>query len=242
MDSHIAAKMELHQGLDNRAKQNHTTSKHITDIGYWQSMFESYMHQHSSDDAAHDIGHFRRVWRNAQKILLNEPANELVVLAACYFHDFVNLAKNHPDRHKASLMSAERSAIILGQKFPQFPVELLPNVQHAIAAHSYSANIKPESIEAKIVQDADRLEALGPIGLTRVFYVAGRLDSSLFDAQDPLAEDRSLDDSKYALDHFQLKLLKLPDTMQTSAGKSLAVEGADYLRAFMCDLVHDLSV
>jgi uncharacterized protein len=242
MDSHISVELEPRQRLDKVTEQAISTSKQINDIQFWQAEFETYMQQHASDDAAHDIGHFRRVWRNAQTILRGESADRLVVLTACYFHDFINLAKNHPDRHKASLMSAEQTAAILAKDFPQFPSALLSDVQHAIEAHSFSANIIPRTIEAKIVQDADRLEALGPIGLARVFYIAGRLDSKLFDAEDPLAENRALDDNKYALDHFQLKLLKLPDSMQTKTGKQLADQSADYLRTFMYDLVNELSV
>ena len=242
MDSHIATELEPLQSSEKPTELDKSSSEQITDTGYWQSQFELYMQDRTCDDAAHDIGHFRRVWRNAQNIMLGEAANQLVVLTACYFHDLINLPKNHKDRHKASQLSAVQTATLLAQDFPQFPTALMPGVQHAIEAHSFSANITPRTIEAKIVQDADRLEALGPIGLARVFYIAGRLDSKLFDAEDPLAENRALDDSKYALDHFQLKLLKLPDSMQTKTGKQLADQSADYLRTFMYDLVSELAV
>lgn len=66
------------------------------------------------------------------------------------------------------------------------------------------------------MQDADRLEALGAIGLARVFAVSGSLGVALFDGEDPFAQHRPLDDKRYALDHFQTKLLKLPQTMQTT--------------------------
>lgn len=71
--------------------------------------------------------------------------------------------------------------------FPDFPQQRLFAVCHAIEAHSFSAKIVPETPEAKIVQDADRLEALGAIGLARVFAVSGALGVALFDAEDPLA-------------------------------------------------------
>jgi uncharacterized protein len=75
-------------------------------------------------------------------------------------------------------------------------------------------------VEACIVQDADRLEALGAIGLARVFAVSGALGVALFDAEDPFADARTLDDRKFALDHFQTKLLRLPETMQTEIGRT----------------------
>lgn len=111
---------------------------------------------------------------------------------------------------------------------------------HAIEAHSFSAAILPQSVEAKIVQDADRLEALGAIGLARVFAVSGALNTILFDANDPFADQRDLDDKKYALDHFQSKLLRLPETMQTKQGRALAVHNAQFLVQFMAKLSAEL--
>jgi uncharacterized protein len=103
-----------------------------------------------------------------------------------------------------------------------FPPELLDAVAHAIEAHSYSAAIPAESIEAKIVQDADRIDALGAIGLARVFYIGGQLGRPLAHADDPLALERPLDDRAYTLDHFAVKLAALPAMMQTDAGRRLA--------------------
>lgn len=113
-------------------------------------------------------------------------------------------------------------------------------VLHAIEAHSFSAAIAPQSEEAKIVQDADRLEALGAIGLARVFAVSGALNNSLFDARDPFADLRELDDKTYALDHFQCKLLRLPKTMQTEKGRAMAVHNARFLVQFMAKLSAEL--
>jgi len=90
------------------------------------------------------------------------------------------------------------------------------------------------------VQDADRLESLGAIGLARVFYTSGALGRPLFDSEDPLANRRELDDATYALDHFQKKLLKLPETMQTEAGRELARYNADFLVSYMAKLCAEL--
>lgn len=207
----------------------------------WQLQFEQWLLQHGpQDDAAHDLSHFRRVWGTAQKILRQHTGDELVVLTACYFHDVVNLPKNHPERHLASRMAAEKTRQILASYFPDFPVQSYDAVAHAIAAHSFSAGIMPETIEAKIVQDADRLESLGAIGLARVFYVSGALGRPLFDAQDPMAESRELDDSRYALDHFRKKLLALPAKMQTETGRDLARHNANFLVDYMAKLYAEL--
>jgi uncharacterized protein len=121
-----------------------------------------------------------------------------------------------------------------------FPEDKLEAVRHAIAAHSFSAGIAPETREARILQDADRLEALGAIGLARVFYVAGRLGSRLFDAEDPMARHRSLDDRRFAVDHFRQKLLRLPEQMNTEAAVTVARERAAILERYLDDLAAEL--
>lgn len=207
----------------------------------WQQRFESWLDEHhASEDSAHDISHFRRVWMTARKIMIHHQADPLVVLTACYFHDIVSLPKNHPERSQSSRLAARKTRDILHRDFPDFPPDRFAAVEHAIEAHSFSAGIAPQSIEAKIVQDADRLEALGAIGLARVFAVSGGLGVALFDAEDPFADARSLDDRAFALDHFQTKLLRLPDTMQTDVGRDLAQHNADFLVHFMAKLSAEL--
>ena len=211
------------------------------DLYHWQQRFEAWLSQHhGQEDAAHDISHFRRVWATAQQLAEETAADRLVILTACYFHDIVSLAKNHPERSRSSAMAAEKTLAILQSAFPDFPPERYAAVLHAIEAHSFCAAIAPQSEEAKIVQDADRLEALGAIGLARVFAVSGALNNSLFDARDPFADRRELDDKTYALDHFQCKLLRLPKTMQTEKGRAMAVHNARFLVQFMAKLSAEL--
>ncbi|HAS1783353.1 TPA: phosphohydrolase [Enterobacter cloacae] len=211
------------------------------ELAQWQHRFERWLDEnHFTDDAAHDIAHFRRVWVTAQNIMAELRVDPLVVLTACYFHDVVSLPKNHPDRSRSSLLAARKTREILRRDFPDFPPERYAAVEHAIEAHSFSAGVAPQSLEAKIVQDADRLEALGAIGLARVFAVSGALGVALFDADDPFAGARPLDDKTFALDHFQTKLLRLPDTMQTPRGRELARHNADFLIQFMAKLSAEL--
>lgn len=207
----------------------------------WQSRFEHWLNESwQHDDKAHDVAHLKRVWQTAQRIMQSTPADALVVMAGCYFHDIVNLAKNHPQRHLASAQAAVETRRILQQVFPDFPSDKIDAVAHAVHAHSFSAAVVAETIEAKIVQDADRLESLGAIGLARVFYVSGALGRALFDSSDPLGRERPLDDAQWALDHFQKKLLTLPDTMQTVEGKRLAQYNADFLVTYMAKLCAEL--
>ncbi len=165
------------------------------------------------------------------------PLDRSLVAAAC-LHDLVTLPKDDPDRHTASRQSAEAARPILAAE--GFSTEEIEAAAHAIEAHSYSAGVTPRTDAARILQDADRIEALGAIGLARVFAVSGALGRALWQGADPFAKQRQLDDSKWALDHFQTKLLRLPETMNTATGRALAHRRADRLRTYLGDLAEEL--
>ena len=190
-------------------------------------------------DGAHDLGHLDRVWKSCRLIAMDEPGADADVLAAAaYFHDAVNLPKDSPDREQASRLSADlavRELAAMG-----FAAGKLPAVHHAIAAHSFSARIVPETAEARILQDADRLEALGAIGLARMFLVTGQMGGGLFDPVDPMALERPLDDRRFALDHLEVKLFGLVETMQTATGRAIAAERAEWMHSFRTRLLSEI--
>ena len=169
----------------------------------------------------------------------NLGVEPLVLLAAAYFHDIVNVPKNSKDREQASRLAAERAVEILQSL--GFPAEHLDEISGAIQSHSYSANLTPESDAAKIVQDADRLEALGALGIARLFYVAGQMNSQLFDAEDPWAENRELNDKQYALDHFYVKLFNIKNTMLTNTGRKIADELSEKMQDFLTQFKNEIT-
>jgi len=200
-------------------------------LAHWKSRLIDIATQSHQDDGAHDLNHLHRVWHTAQALLAEEAsADPLVVQAACYLHDIVNLPKNHLDRAQASRMAAQRATARLAEA--GFPAEKLAGVAHAIEAHSFSAAIAPTTIEAKLVQDADRLDALGAVGLARLYYTAGRMGSALAHPSDPLGLRRECDDRAFALDHIAVKLATLPATMQTGAGRKLGEARLQWLLSF----------
>ncbi|MDE3195290.1 MAG: phosphohydrolase, partial [Acidobacteriota bacterium] len=85
-----------------------------------------------------------------------------------------------------------------------------------------SAGIEPRSLEGRILQDADRLDAIGFTGIARCFYTAGRMNSQLYHPEDPRGSSRELNDSLFALDHFPKKLLLLAEGFRTKTGRRLA--------------------
>lgn len=205
---------------------------------HWEQLFIDYLisSNEGQNDASHDLGHFRRVYHTAKQIAIDEPTSvdPLVILAAAYFHDVVSLPKNHPDNKMSSRYAAVKTREILQEL--NFPSEKIDSICHAIEAHSFSAQIEPETLEAKIIQDADRMESLGALGVMRTFYVSGRIGREPFDSNDLHAKNRPLDDKRFGLDHFYAKLLKLPELLQTEGGRRIANTRTPFLRFFMEEL------
>jgi uncharacterized protein len=179
-------------------------------------------HATEGDDGSHDIAHILRVFRNAMRIQAEEGGNARLLTAAVLLHDCVSVEKNSPLRAQASALAAEKASGLL--KDLGWAESDVGMVAHAITAHSFSANVPPETLEAKILQDADRLDAIGMVGAARCFYIAGRLGSGLYDPFDPMAANRPLDDKRFTIDHFETKLFKLADGFQTETGRVLARE------------------
>jgi uncharacterized protein len=188
-------------------------------------------HATEGDDGSHDLAHIHRVFKNAMKIQAGEGGDVEILAAAVLLHDCVAVEKSSPLRSQASRLAAEKaSGILAGLGWPEAKIAA---VAHAILTHSFSANIPPETLEAKMLQDADRLDAIGMVGVARCFYIAGRMGSGLYHPADPGAEHRPLDDRSYAIDHFPAKLLKLSEGFQTVTGAKLAKERHERLTLFL---------
>ena len=190
--------------------------------------------QEMTQDAAHDISHIKRVVKTAKALCAQEQAKLEVVLPAAYLHDCFTFPKNHPDRAQSSKMAADKAIAFL--KSIDYPTSYLDEIHHAIVTHSYSANITPETLEAQIVQDADRLDSLGAIGIARCLYVGQSFNAELYNHEDPFANQRDLDDKHYSVDHFYVKLFKLAETMNTESAKLEANKRTDYMRGFLAQL------
>jgi len=185
-------------------------------------------------DGAHDISHVRRVVKNCVYLTDIEDANSSITIPAAWLHDCVAVAKDSPLRAQGSHLAADAAVAFLAEH--NYPKDQLDEVYHAIEAHSYTAAIPTRTLEAQIVQDADRLDSLGAIGIARCLLVGGHLNRPLCDATDPFCDDREPDDSRYTIDHFYNKLFKLPDTMQTEAGRAEAHRRAGLMREFLDNL------
>jgi len=191
-------------------------------------------------DAAHDLGHIRRVVANARTLAAAEGARLEVVLPAAWLHDCVTVPKDSPQRSQASRLAAARAVEWL--RAWGYPEEFMAAVAHAVEAHSFSAGIPPRTVEAQVVQDADRLEAIGAVGLARCLMLGGAMGRPLYAEADPFCESRKPDDRASAVDHFYTKLLTLEGTMQTASGRREARARTEYLRGFLAQLRHELGL
>lgn len=191
------------------------------------------------DDGSHDRSHLLRVAQNAMRIAAAEPGCDYAVLtAAVILHDCVAVEKDSPLRSQASRLAATRArAILSGIGWDR---EAIDQTAHAIEAHSFSAAIPPVTPEARIVQDADRLDAIGAIGIARCFYVGGRMGSGLYDPDDPAAANRLLNDQAFALDHFGAKLFEIAGNFQTKTGQDLANARNQTMRGFVHALLNEI--
>lgn len=206
----------------------------------WESRFASFLRAQTADaDAAHDRAHVERVVRTARHLADLEDAALEVVVPAAWLHDCVVVPKDGPARGQASQRAAEAAGTFLADA--GYPGQWIEPVEHAIAAHSYSADVPPQTTEAEVVQDADRLDALGAVGIARCFLVGGELGNGFYNPDDPFCEHREPDDDTYSLDHFFAKLLRLPNTMKTTAGRKEAKRRAQYMRAYLDQLSTEIA-
>ena len=197
----------------------------------WPTLFLKLLDKHSITDSAHDTGHIKRVVTNARRLTITEGADWFVVMPAAWLHDCVIIPKSSPDRKQASILAARQAVAWLEEH--QWPYGRLDEIAHAIEAHSFSAGITSRTLEAMVVQDADRLDALGAVGLARTLMLGGELKREFYAMADPFCELRPANDSIYTLDHLYAKLLTLEGTMQTSSGKAEARQRTVFLRSFL---------
>ncbi|MEO4052836.1 HD domain-containing protein [Solibacillus sp. CAU 1738] len=186
-------------------------------------------------DASHDFQHIERVLMNAETILQTEPtADANIVRLAVYLHD-VSDAKYADDK------SAQN--IILDQL--KLSEEERQHIEDIIESVSFNGGnyLEAKTIEAKIVRDADRLDAIGAIGIARTFAYGGANGRKLYDeaeeARFNMSEAEYRTKSTSSVTHFYEKLLLLKDLMVTEKGKQMAEERHMFMVSFIQQLKNE---
>ena len=189
-------------------------------------------------ETGHDFLHVRRVMENAHRIGEAEGTDLSIVLPAALLHELVNLPKDHPDSPRSGERCAEEAAVVLRDE--GCPPEKIDAICYAIRVHPFSLGVLPETLEAKVLQDADRLDALGAIGIARVFSTGNAMGRPFYAPEDPFCVHRAPDDKQWTLDHFYRKLLRLPEVLHTATARTMAQERTVFLRAFLAQLAREI--
>ena len=176
----------------------------------------------------HDYFHIERVVINARKIVEKEDADSFLVELAAWVHDIGDYKLHGGVDKSEELITAYLKTLDLDDT-------LISKINEIVSQVSFSKGNEPTSIEAKIVQDADRLDAIGAVGIARCFAYGGSVGSILFN---PL--DRSENNS--SIQHFYDKLFKLKDLMHTETAKKIAEERHEYMKGFVQQFYREVNV
>ena len=193
---------------------------------------------YAKNDPAHDFEHIMRVYKNAEKICKTEKSNKKLVLISVLLHDIIKKSETDKRTKSSSSLSASKSIKILKKlKFSDNDISI---VSESIRNHSFTKNKISKSIEGRILQDADRLDAIGAIGIARVFSVSGAKNRQFYEPSDPFSKNRKMNDKKWALDHFFKKLLLLENVMNTKTGKIEAKKRTIVLKNYLDSLKKEI--
>ncbi len=201
-------------------------------------LFKEVEKRMAKNDPAHDFEHVLRVYRNSQRICKTEKANSRLVLTAALLHDIVFFKKSDK-RSKTSSTKSSIDAKKILQKYDYTENEVKMIVS-AIETHSYSKDKTPKTLEGKILQDADRLDAIGAIGIARTFAVGGSENKSFYNKTDAFCLARKPNDQVWTVDHFYKKLLLLESKMNTKAAKIEAKHRTKIIKKFLTDLKKEI--
>jgi uncharacterized protein len=183
--------------------------------------------------AGHDFDHILRVAALSRRLGASEGADLRVVVTAALLHD-IGESEGRGAHH---LRSAELAREILGGETEPF----VDAVAHAIEAHRFRADPAPRTLEAQVVYDADKLDAIGAVGVARVFAYAGERGTPLWrrpwrdiaaEGGDVVLQPRALGAEYTPVHEFVFKLDRIPDLLYTATARAIAAERRAFMRAF----------
>ena len=194
---------------------------------------------YAQSDAAHGFDHVLRVWQLASQIGEQEGADLWLLQAAALLHD---IARGAP----GMACHAEASALRARQVLADYPSHQVEKVAQIIREHRYRSGPAPSSLESRVLFDADKLDAIGAIGIARAFAYGGqhgqRLTPETWDSIE--RRDVSLEPQAEVQDHtpvheYRLKLVHIADHLYTESSRRIARERCAYMDAFFARLQHE---
>jgi uncharacterized protein len=225
-----------------RLPMNGPSTEHPRHAPLWAMVCD----QCSDADLAHDGYHVMRVYRWALRLSSEAAADPDIAGAAALVHDLVNIPKESVDRPLGSALSAAASQGILADA--GYSATEIESVVEAVRTASWSRGLAPTTPEGTVLQDADRLDAIGAIGIARTFATAQSMRSRgqpgrFYDPADPLGRSgRPLDDRRQPVDHFRVKLLRLAEGMHLDAARAEATRRHAAMEAFLAALAREVDL
>jgi len=185
----------------------------------------------SNARGSHDWDHTQRVYNLCMHIGRVEGADLEALEIAAYLHD---VGRSYEDESKGAVCHAERGAEIARNLLAEYPIsdQRKANIVHCIRSHRFRGNCRPETLEANVLFDADKLDAIGAVGIARAFLFAGEVGARLHNPyiQPEDTEPYSEEDTGYR--EYKLKLSRIKDRMLTAEGRRMAEERHAFMETF----------
>jgi uncharacterized protein len=185
-------------------------------------------------EGGHDWWHIYRVWKTATKIAGSEPVDLMVVELGALLHDIADSKFHGGDETVGPRIAGE---FLRSLKLPEVTIGHVQKIIENISFKGGKEKVRFRSPELDVVQDADRLDALGAIGIARTFNYGGHKNREIYNPEIP--PDLKMDKEAYknssapTLNHFYEKLLLLKDLMNTSTGRKMAESRHDFMLKFL---------
>jgi len=187
---------------------------------------------------SHDWEHTLRVVRLCRHIGPLETADMTVLLSAAYLHD---IGRGHQDQARGALCHAEKGKTLATHFVTGLPFsdEMKANILHCISSHRFRGKTTPETLEARVLFDADKLDAIGAVGVARAYLFAGEVGACLHNPDIRIEDSRpySKDDTGYR--EFKVKLCKVKDRMLTDTGRRMAKERHQFMEHFFIRFIQE---
>lgn len=212
------------------------------DGALWSRLAAEAMARARATEPAHDFFHVERVVANARAIGAGEGLSADVVaiaMTAALLHELFTYPKSHPESHRAGDVCAEHAHALLVRE--GMKEALVAPICAAIRDHAFSKGVVPEAAPSRVLQDADRLDALGAIGLARMWATCADMKRPFYAPEDPFCEVRAPDDKAWGLDHVFKKLLTIPSRLHTRTAQRLAEERTAFLREYLAQMKRELA-
>jgi uncharacterized protein len=192
----------------------------------------------ATTEPAHDFLHVLRVTATAQRVAEAEGARLDVVIPAALLHELFNYPKGHPDSSRSGEVCSEHARVVLEAEGCE--AKTIDRITTAIREHPFSRGIEPTALEGRVLQDADRLDAIGAIGIARCMATCADMKRPFYSSVDPFCAHRPPDDKAWGIDHFYAKLLRIPDRLHTQAARALAARRVKTMEAFLAELALEI--